>query len=137
MNQENEDWSSVTKKNTLNLAYWTGGWLLTMAISAFGPTFIWDSDTTISVFAIIINTLVGVGVILANKKHLNGLDEMQRKIHMDAMAVALGVAIVGGLSYSMLDIANVIATDAEISHLVMLTAISYLISVIVGNMRYK
>lgn len=127
----------MTKKNTVNLAYWTGAWLLTMALATFGPKLIWNSQPAISVFAIIINTVVGVGVILANKKHLNGLDEMQRKIHMDAMAIALGVTIIGGLSYSMLDTSNVISSDAEISHLVILTSVTYLISVVVGNMRYK
>jgi hypothetical protein len=137
MNQKDKNWSMMTKKNTVNLAYWTGAWLLTMALAAFGPKFIWNSQPAISVFAIIINTAVGVGVILANKKHLNGLDEMQRKIHMDAMAIALGVTIIGGLSYSMLDISNVINSDAEISHLVILTSVTYLISVVIGNMRYK
>ena len=137
MSQKNENWSSMTKKNTVNLAYWTGAWLLTTSICAFGPNIVWDSNTMVSFIAIIFNTLVGVGVILANKKYLNGLDEMQRKIHMDAMAVALGVAIIGGLSYSMLDISNVISYDAEISHLVILTSITYLISVVVGNLRYK
>jgi hypothetical protein len=137
MSQKNENWSMMTKKNTVHLAYWTGAWLLTMALAAFRPKFIWNSQPAISVFAIIINTIVGIGVILANKKHLNGLDEMQRKINMDAMAIALGVTIIGGLSYSMLDISNVINSDAEISHLVILTSITYLISVVIGNMRYK
>jgi hypothetical protein len=53
------------------------------------------------------------------------------------MAIALGVAIIGGLSYSMLDITNVISTDAEISNLVIIISLTYLISVIVGNLRYR
>ena len=127
----------MTKKNTLNLAFWTGAWLLATALSAFGPKFIWDYQIAISIISIFITTLVGFGVILANKKLLTGLDEMQRKIQMDAMAIALGVAIIGGLSYSMLDITNVISTDAEISNLVIITSLTYLISVIVGNLKYR
>ncbi len=137
MNQKNNSLSTLTRKNTQNLAYWTGAWLLATALSAFGPKFIWDYHTAFSIISIFITTLVGIGVILANKKFLTGLDEMQRKIQMDAMAIALGVAIIGGLSYSMLDITNVISSDAEISNLVIITSLTYLISVIVGNLRYR
>lgn len=76
-------------------------------------------------------------MILANKRYLNGLDEMQRKISLEAMAIALGVGVVGGLSYSMLDTANVVSYHAEISHLVILIGISYFIGIVVGNIRYK
>ena len=76
-------------------------------------------------------------MILMNRKYINDLDEMQRKVSLDAMAIALGVGVVGGLSYSMLDQANVIAFDAEIAHLVMLIGITYMIAIFIGNNRYK
>jgi hypothetical protein len=62
---------------------------------------------------------------------------MHRKIFMEAMAFALGVGVVGGLSYSMLDAANVISFNAEIAHLVMLIGVTYAIAFIVGSIRYK
>lgn len=62
---------------------------------------------------------------------------MQRKVNMEAMAFALGVGVVGGVSYSMLDSANVISFNAEIGHLIMLMGITYLIAFIVGSIRYK
>lgn len=76
-------------------------------------------------------------MILMNRKYINGLDEMHRKVNMDAMAIALGVAVVGGLSYSMLDIANIISFDAEIGFLVILVSIAYIIAIAVGYKRYK
>lgn len=76
-------------------------------------------------------------MIIMNRKYLNGLDEMHRKINIDAMAIALGVGVVGGLSYSMLDIANVISNDAEIAFLVILICITYIIGIAVGYSRYK
>ena len=76
-------------------------------------------------------------MILANKRHLNGLDEMQRKIQLEAMALSLGVGVVGGLSYSMLDVTNVISYDAEISHLVILIGLTYLAGTITGQFRYR
>ena len=76
-------------------------------------------------------------MILMNRKYTNGLDELHRKVNMEAMAIALGVGVVGGLSYSMLDIANVIPFDAEIGHLVLLIGVTYFIAFIVGSIRYK
>src|SRR5690606_13088500 len=109
--------NAKTYRNTRHLAYWTAAWVLTMAIAAFGPKLIWNLDTTVSALFIGINTLIGVGMIQANRRYLNGLDEMQRKISLEAMAIALGVGVVGGLSYGMLDIAKVVSVHAEISHL--------------------
>ena len=127
----------TSKKNTLQLAYWTLGWVLTVAISSFGPKLIWENNITISLLFIVINIIIGVGMILMNRKFMNGLDEMQRKVCLDAMAIALGVGLVGGISYSMLDQTNLISFPAEIAHLLILMGITYIIAIVVGNIRYK
>jgi hypothetical protein len=131
------EWEATTKKNVRHVAYWTFGWTLTIALPAFGPKFLWDYNPSISILAILVNTIIGVGMILMNRKYNNGLDEMQRKVTMEAMAIAMGVGVVGGMSYSMLDVANVISFDAEIGHLVGLIGITYFIAFIVGSIRYK
>jgi hypothetical protein len=137
METKSNEWETTTRKNVRHVAYWTGGWVLTMAIVAFGPKFLWDYNSSISILAILVNTITGVGMILMNRKYTNGLDEMHRKVTMEAMAIAMGVGVVGGMSYSMLDAANVISFDAEIGHLVALIGVTYFISFIVGSIRYK
>ena len=137
MNTKQENWTLRTQKNVRHLAYWTLAWVLTMALVVFGAKFLWSFNPLISAFFILINTVIGVGMILANKRYLNGLDEMQRKMNLDALAIALGVGVVGGLSFSMLDITNLIAFDAEISFVVMLIGITYLIGIVITNLRYK
>jgi len=127
----------VTQKNMKRLAYWTLAWVLTTAVAAFGPKLIWDFNTTISILAIVISSVIGIGMIHSNRRYLNGLDEMQRKISLEAMAIALGVGVVGGVSYGMLDIANVVSFHAEIGHLIILIGITYLVAIVVGNLRYK
>jgi hypothetical protein len=120
------------------LAAWTLSWLLTVALATFGPLLIWGTDQKIySLLAILLSAGVGVGMLLANRKYLQSLDELQRRIQLEAMGVTLGVALVGGISYSMLDIVDLIPFDAEISFLVMSIGITYLVSVFVGQMRYK
>ena len=103
MKTKTNQWEETTKKNTRQLAYWTLGWVITLAIASFGPKFIWDNNIIISILFVTINTIIGVGMILMNRKYINGLDEMQRKVSLDAMAIALGVGLVGGLTYSLLD----------------------------------
>lgn len=133
---KNEDRNSQIKKVTKNLAFWTFMWLISLALATFGPIFLWEGNTFLSLLVIILTTVLGAGMIWANIKHLNVLDELQKKIQMDAMGIALGVGIVGGLSYSVMDIANVIPGDAEIGFLVMLISFSYIIALLVAKRRY-
>lgn len=137
MDSKTKKWTASSCRYTKELAYWTLAWVISCAVVGFGPKFIWNLDPTISAIAIFVSTAIGGGMILANKRYLNGLDEMQRRISLEAMAIALGVGVVGGLSYSMLDIANVVSYHAEISHLVILIGVTYLIGIVAGNIRYK
>ena len=137
MKNESLSWPATMRKNTSYLGIWTGTWLVTMALAAFGPKLLWNFNTALSVSAILVNLAVGAGMIYANIRYLNGLDELHRKIQLEAFAVALGVGVVSGLSYSMLDVANVIAFDAEISHMVMVIGITYLITFVRNTIRYR
>jgi len=137
METKSNKYETTERKNVWHVAYWTAGWCLTIAIATFGPIFLWDYNSTISIVAILVSTIIGVGMILVNRKYINGLDEMHRKVNIEAMAIAFGVSMVGGLSYSMFDIANVISIDAEIGHLILLTGITYFIAFIIGSIRYK
>jgi hypothetical protein len=137
METKSNEWEATARTNVRHLAYWTGSWALTIAIAGFGPKFLWDYNSGISILAILVSTIVGAGMILMNRKYTNGLDELHRRVTMDAKAIALGVGVVGGLSYSMLDAANVISFDAEIGHLVMLMGLTYFVAFIVGSIRYK
>ena len=130
-------WQTSQKENTVRLASWTAAWVLTMAVAVFGPRFIWDSNQLLTTLAILLNLGVGIGMIVANKRHLKGLDEMHQKIQLEAMALSLGVGLVVGLAYSNLDVTNLITVDAEISHLVIVMALTYLFGVIAGQRKYQ
>lgn len=133
---ENQDWNTQLKKNKKNLAVWTFAWTASMALATFGPLFLWDSKT-FTLTGVILNALLGIGMILANMRHLNGLDDLQKKIQLEAMGIALGVGIVGGLSFSLLDTTNLIPQDAEISQLVIFIGLTYAVGIFVGQKRYK
>jgi len=132
-----ENHCELRKAKIRDLAMWTGIWTISVAIVTFGSKFIWDYSTIATIIAIIVSTISGIGMIRSNIRYLMALDELQRKIQMDAMGIALGVALVGGISYSMLDTTNIIAQDAEISFLIILIGLSYFGAVVIGNARYK
>ncbi len=134
--KESGDWTARVNRNTLRLGYCTGAWLVTTALATFGPQFIWHDNTLLTASAIFINLAIGLATILANKHHLQSLDEMQQKIQLEAMALSLGVGFVCGLSYSLLDQSNLMAADAEISHLILLMGLTYLAGTVIGNRRY-
>lgn len=134
---KNKNNNEKIRKATKNLALWTMLWVISLALATFGPKFIWQESTTWSIIAIVLNAALGVGLIRAHIRHLTSLDELQKKVQLDAMGIALGVGIVGGLSYSVMDISNVISGDAEISYLVMLISISYMIALAIGKKRFS
>lgn len=134
---DSNDWAKDSRKNSVRLAYWTGAWVLTMALANFGPKFLWAENGTLTVLAILLNLCIGIGMILAYRLQLKGLDELQQKIQLEAMALALGMGVVAGLAWANLDGSNLIAARAEISHLVILMSLTYLAGIFAGHRRYS
>ncbi|MFD2512240.1 hypothetical protein ACFSRY_00055 [Pontibacter locisalis] len=134
---ENQNFNTQLRHNTRQLAFWTFAWVASMALATFGPKFFWQENLPFTIFAIVLNAALGAGMILTNIRHTKSMDEMQRRIQLEAMSIALGVGVVGGLSYSLLDTTNVISGDAEISFLVILIGLTYLGATVIGQMRYR
>lgn len=132
-----DDWATTNKRNTVRLRYWTIAWVATMAVAAFGPKMIWDFATTPTILALLANLAVGFGMIAANKRYLQGLDELHRKIFLDAGALTLGVGLVCGLSYALLEDIKLISFEPEISHLIVLMCLTFLAGMIFGHRRYQ
>ncbi|MCC8360161.1 hypothetical protein [Salinimicrobium sediminilitoris] len=125
------------KKNLYRLAGWTWSWVATMAIASLGPKYIWDDHTTLTVLAVTVNFANGIFMIIANRNLFNSFDELERKIHLESLALTLGLAVVVGLTFSLLDVTNLIGFDAEISNLVMFIGITYLVCVTINTRRYS
>lgn len=124
-------------KNLYQLAAWTWSWVATMAIASFGPKYIWDDHTTLTVLAVSVNFANGILMLIANRRLFNNFDELERKIHLEALALTLGLAVVVGLTYSLLDVTDLITYDAEIGNLVFFIGITYLVCVTINTRRYS
>lgn len=119
------------------LALWTLAWAATLALARFGPSSLWYSQPMASWAAIAANFAVGVGWIIAHVRFLQGIDELQRKIMQDALAVTLGVGWVGGFSYFVADAADLIARDVNVALFPASLGIVYMIAIVAGHIRYR
>ena len=140
MNKQMNDSGNLTartKTHTIRLGFWTGTWVLSTAVAAFGPKILWNFNTSLSIVGVLIHLGSGFGMILANKRYLNAVDELMRKIQLEAMALTLGVGLVVGMSYELLEDIKLISFEPDISHLIMLMACTYIIGIILGNRRYQ
>lgn len=134
---ESSDWAERSAMNTTRLGIWTGAWLVTTALLAFGPKLIWDFNTPLTVLAVLINLAVGAGMIMANKTYLRGRDELHQKIFRDSAALTLGVGLVFAICYELLEDVKLISFEPEISHLVVLMCLTFLVGMIVGHRKYQ
>lgn len=125
------------QSSSRKVAIWVCLWVASIALLAFGPRFIWNDALAVTLLALVVNVLVGLGVVFSNKKHLSDLDELHRKVMFDAMAITLGVALVISVPWSLLEGYGVIAIGDEIAYLLILMGLTFVASVFLGLRRYR
>jgi hypothetical protein len=124
-------------RTTLGLAVWTAAWVATLALAAFGPKTLWNDQPPLTLLAIALNVGVGIGMLFANKRFLESVDELQRTIQLHAMAWSLGAGLVGGMAWTLFTRLDMVAFEAEIAHLVVFMALVYLAAIVAGSLRYR
>lgn len=132
-----EDFEDRLHHQSMRYAAWTIAWTVSTAVVVFGGEFLWKSSTGLKLLSIGINLGIGVLIVRSFRRLLRRMDELQRRIQLEAMAMALGAAVFGGMAYSMLDITNVISSDAEIGIVVALVGLVYGLGIFLGNRRYR
>ncbi len=123
-------------KNNIRLLCWIFAWVGTMILVDKAVLYEWYSSDLISMVGIVINAGIGLGMIVTFMRYLREVDELQRKIQLDALALSMGVGWVGGFTYSLLVTAQFV-TDNEVSDIIMLMTFTYMVGIIVGQVRYR
>ena len=124
------------KKPTKILLIWVLAWVVSTAVLSAGVNNLWDS-LLLTKIGLFINLALGVGMIIANKNLFNYYDELQKKIHFEAMALTLGLTVVVGLVYEISFDFGVISSEPEFEYLVFFICFSYMTSIIVNSLRFK
>ncbi|PZF80084.1 hypothetical protein [Jiangella anatolica] len=126
-----------SNRATARLALWTLAWAASLAAARFGPELIWDERPAASWAAVGVNVVVGIAWIIAFARFLRALDDLQRKIMQDALAVTLGVGWVGGFAYVVADNAGLVADDVNLALFPTLLGVVYVVAFAVGWIRYR
>jgi hypothetical protein len=124
-------------RNLVPLTLWTLGWLLTLALARFGPDSLWHSAPAINWGALILNLALGVGWIVAHVRFLRRVDDLQRKILIDALALALGAGLVGGLAYSVANGVGLVGSSNITLIFCAIMSGAYLLGALIGTLRYR
>lgn len=135
----NEDTRSVDQRafsDVVPIAAWTLIWLATLALARFGPD-LWGTQPVVSWIAVALNVAVGVAWIVAHARYLRRVDDLQRKILVDAMAVALGVGLVSTFAYAAVSAAGLLEFEVNVGYFGSLMAVVYAIASIAGTVRYR
>ena len=131
------DSTAQTKKNTIRLFFWSVAWVLATAGASFGPKSLWEFNTLPTILGVLVHIGIGFGMIRMFKQYLLGLDELQKKIQLDAMALSLGIGLVIGSSYELLEDIKLIPFEPEIPHLLIFMSLTYVVGTVLGHRKYQ
>ena len=127
---------TAKRKNLSRLAIWTMAWTISTALATFGSLFLWEGNKVLTALSVLLNVGIGVGMVLANRQFLEDSDELEKKVQLEAMALTLGLTLIVGIAYSIMDSTNLIPWDAEISFLVVFMGLFYMIALLFNRKRY-
>lgn len=134
MTQNNHD--ERLKKDSKTLFFWTTLWVLSVAALAFGPKLVWSFQYSITIPALLINLTLGVKMLIAHKQHLDEMDDLQKKVHFNAMAISLGMTMILGNIYGLLKPIGLLEEHAAPSNLLFVMGISYLLTIFINFRKY-
>ena len=115
---------------------WTLAWVGTMVLVDKAVFYGWFTSTYISVLGIVVNAALGLGMIKAFLRYLRDMDEMHRKIQLDSLSLSMGAGFVGGFSYSLLATTGFV-TDPEVSDIILLMGVTYMLALVIFHYRYR
>ena len=110
-------------------------WASSLCVVIFCADYEWFSGIFIVAVAFLVNVIIGLVMVLSYRKLLINLDEMERKIQLDALAISVGVTIVSYAGYSILEKSSVLP-ELKASYLIVLISLSYVVGILSGRLRY-
>jgi hypothetical protein len=121
--------------NSMKVNIWAILWTLSLGVFTYLTGLEWFNTAT-AITCFIVNLAVGIKLVLSYKHFLHHLDEMERKIQLDALALSVGVTIISFASLSILDRGDLIG-EAKTFHLIMILSISYMVGIVIGRVKYR
>jgi len=83
-----------------------------------------------------VNAVFGIATVLAYRRFLRETDELRRKIEVEALALAFGAGVVGGLTYWLLMVSGVLPAYG-FAYILALMILTHTAGVLIGLRRYS
>lgn len=123
-------------RTNLKMVAWIFVWMASLTISDKAALHGWWSAEWITWLSIAINAAIGLWVIQFYRRMLRGMDDLQRKIQLESLSMALGISLVGTITYSLLVTWGYIV-DEEVTDIFTLMCVSFAVSTIYGTVKYR
>ena len=133
---ESNEFEARTVRGAIRFVLWSLAWTGSMVLVDKAVLYGWYTESFYSVIGIVVNALLGLVVVRTFLRHLGDMDEMQRKIQLDALALSMGVGFVGSFTYSLLTTTGFV-TDTENSDIILLMAVTYMASLSFTYLRNR
>ena len=74
---------------------------------------------------------------MAFTRFLKAVDDLHRKILLDALAITLGVGWVVGFGFVVADAAGLVAGDVDLAVFPILLGVVFVLAFVLGRVRYR
>ena len=123
-------------KNANRVNLWGLAWAFSLLVVTYAAKQDWLDSILLISLAFLAHTAIGITMVLTFRHMLKELDEMEKKIQLDALALSVGITIICFSSYSLLAKAEVVPS-LNSAYLVMLMALTYIAGIMIGRVRYS
>jgi lipopolysaccharide export LptBFGC system permease protein LptF len=123
------------RRNQRRVVLWSAAWAFSFLAITFGVKREWlTAEWTVA--AVFGAALFGIATLLAYHQFLIQTDELRRKIEVEALALAFGIGIIGGLSFWLLFQSGIVSGEGFVFVLVAMI-LTHAVGVVVGRRRYS
>lgn len=112
-------------------------WAGILALARFGPELWGDTRQVATWAAVVANLVAGVVWIVAFTRFLRAVDELQRKIMLDALAITLGAGWVAGFGYVVAERAGLVGDVDATTLLPVFMGVVFVVAFAAGKIRYR
>jgi hypothetical protein len=122
-------------RNQLRVIFWSFIWALSFVVVTLAIKKEWlPFGATLA--AGLGTSLFGIATLLAYRRFLHETDELRRKIEVEALSLAFGVGIVGGLTYWLLTVMGAVPAK-DFFYVFVGMIFAHPVGVLIGRRRYS
>jgi hypothetical protein len=125
----------LDRRNRRRVTLWSLAWALSFIVVSLGiKKLAWPFGAIVA--GVAGTTLLGLATVLAYRRFLLETDELRRKIEVEALALAFGIGVFGGLSFWLLAVSGAVSATS-FAYLFAAMILTHSVGVYLGCRRYS